>query len=220
MKKELNVLIIEDHPMILQSYKDVLLTIANYEFSFSTASNCSEAIRIINTSKFKSPIDLFLIDIQIAPSENGKITSGEDIALFANKEFPESKIIILTAIDSTERLKSIIKNTPHNSLMIKTDIVPKTLFKAFNSVINSEQYYSKKVQILKLRSIENDDVLDEVDKKILFHLSKGIKTKDLVKFIDLKLSMIEKRKSAIKQVFNIIGGDAEILREAEVRGFI
>lgn len=220
MKKELKVLIIEDHPMILQSYKDVLLTIPNYKFSLSTAANCSEAIRLMNKSKFVVPIDLFLIDIQIDPSEDGKITSGEDLALYAKKEFPESKIIILTAIDNTERLKSIIKNTPHNALMIKTDIVPKTLFKAFGSVMNSEQYYSEKIQTLKVRSLKNDDLLDEVDKKILFHLSKGIKTKDLVNFIDLKLSMIEKRKSAIKQIFNVIGGDAELLREAEVRGFI
>ncbi|UMB53918.1 response regulator [Lutibacter sp. A64] len=220
MKKELKVLIIEDHPMILQSYKDVLLTIPNYKFSLSTAANCSEAIRLMNKSKFESPIDLFLIDIQIDPSEDGKITSGEDLALYARKEFPESKIIILTAIDNTERLKSIIKNTPHNALMIKTDIVPKTLFKAFGSVMNSKQYYSKKIQTLKVRSLKNEDLLDEVDKRILFHLSKGVKTKDLVNFIDLKLSMIEKRKSVIKQIFNVIGSDAELLKEAEKRGFI
>jgi len=220
MKKELNVLIIEDHPVVIKSYKDILLTIYNYTFNISTALNCSEAIRLMNKSKFESPIDLFLIDIQIAPSEDGKIISGEDLALYAKKDFPESKIIILTAIDNAERLKSIIKNTPHNALMIKTDIVPKTLFKAFSSVMNSKQYYSKKIQTLKVRSLKNEDLLDEIDKKILFHLSKGIKTKDLVNFIDLKLSMIEKRKSAIKQVFNVIGGDTELLREAEKRGFI
>jgi hypothetical protein len=32
--------------------------------------------------------------------------------------------------------------------------------------------------------------------------------------------MIEKRKSAIKQIFNVIGSDAELLREAEIRGYI
>jgi len=32
--------------------------------------------------------------------------------------------------------------------------------------------------------------------------------------------MIEKRKSAIKQIFNVSGGDAVLLLEAEKRGFI
>jgi DNA-binding NarL/FixJ family response regulator len=220
MSKKLKVLIVEDHPVVLSSYKLILESNTNYTFSFDEAANCNEAIRAIDKSKFATPFDLFLIDIQMDPSADGSITSGEDLAIYINNLFPQAKIVILTAIDNSVRLKSIIKSIPHKALMIKTDIVPTTLLDALECVMNNKTYYSKKIKTLKLRAIDNEDLLDEVDKKILYHLSKGVRTKDLVNFIDLKLSMIEKRKSLIKQIFNVIGSDAELLREAEIRGYI
>jgi DNA-binding NarL/FixJ family response regulator len=220
MNKKLKVLIVEDHPMVLDGYKQILLSNDNYTFNIAEAKNCNEAIRAIDKSKFSTPFDLFLVDIQMEPSADGSITSGEDLAIYINKLFPQAKIVILTAIDNSIRLKSIIKTIPHKALMIKTDIVPTTLLDAFECVMNGKTYYSKKIKTLKLRAIDNEDLLDEIDKKILYHLSKGVRTKDLVNFIDLKLSMIEKRKSAIKQIFNVIGSDAELLREAEIRGYI
>jgi DNA-binding NarL/FixJ family response regulator len=206
--------------MVLDGYKQILLSNDNYTFNIAEAKNCNEAIRAIDKSKFATPFDLFLIDIQMEPSADGSITSGEDLAIYINNLFPQAKIVILTAIDNSIRLKSIIKTIPHKALMIKTDIVPTTLLDAFECVMNGKTYYSKKIKTLKLRAIDNEDLLDEIDKKILYHLSKGVRTKDLVNFIDLKLSMIEKRKSAIKQIFNVIGSDAELLREAEIRGYI
>ncbi len=220
MNEEFKVLIIEDHPLVSESYKSILVSNIEYNFQILKAANCGDALRIINRSKQGKHFNLFLIDIQLDASEDGTITSGEDLAVYIKSEFPNSKIIILTAIDNTERVKSIIKSTPHDALMIKTDITPKTLLQAFNSVMNDNSYYSTRVKRLNVLTLENEELLDDIDKKIIFHLSKGVTTKNLPSFIDLKLSMIEKRKSTIKQIFNVSGGDAELLLEAEKRGFI
>ncbi len=220
MSEELKVLIIEDHPLVSESYKNILLSCKEYNFHILKAENCGEALRAINRTKHGKHFDLFLIDIQLNASEDGAITSGEDLAVHIKRKFPNSKIIILTAIDNTERVKSIIKSTPHDALMIKTDITPKTFLLAFNSIMNDNLYYSSRVKKLNVLTLENEELLDDIEKKIIFHLSKGITTKNLPNYIDLKLSMIEKRKSAIKQIFNVSGGDAELLLEAEKRGFI
>ncbi|MDT8416647.1 MAG: response regulator [Lutibacter sp.] len=212
MSEELKVLIIEDHPLVSESYKNILLSCKEYNFHILKAENCGEALRAINRSKQGKHFNLFLIDIQLDASE--------DLAVYIKKEFPNSKIIILTAIDNNERVKGIIKSTPHDAIMIKTDITPKTLLLAFKSVMNDNLYYSTRVKRLNVLTLENEELLDDIDKKIIFHLSKGVTTKNLPNFIDLKLSMIEKRKSAIKQIFNVSGGDAELLLEAEKRGFI
>lgn len=220
MSNELNVLLIEDHPIVSDAYKKILLSNKEYTFNIIEAGNCGDALRLINKSKHGNHFDLFLIDIQLEASEDGVITSGEDLAVYIKNEFPNSKIIILTAIENTERVKSIIKSTPHDALMIKTDVVAKTLLQAFNSVMNDEFFYSTRVKKLNVLTLENEELLDANDKKIIYHLSKGVTTKNLPNYIDLKLSAIEKRKSAIKQIFNVTGGDAELLQEAEKKGYI
>jgi len=54
----------------------------------------------------------------------------------------------------------------------------------------------------------------------LHHLSKGVKTKNLVQYINLSLSAIEKRKKNIKLQFGIEGDSEILLLEAKKRGFI
>ena len=80
--------------------------------------------------------------------------------------------------------------------------------------------YSKTVQKNKNKVILNDELLDEYHKKIIFHLSKGVRTKNLIQYIPLSLSAIEKRKNYIKQLFNVNGDDEQLLIEAKKRGFI
>lgn len=221
MSKKLNVLIIEDHPVILDGFKKILLSNKTHELNITEALNCGDALRLINRSKIKGEFDLFLIDVQLAPSEDGTITSGEDVAVYVKRNFPKAKILILTGIDNTERIKNMLNSTPHDGILIKSDVEPETLLDAFYSVLDNKVYYSSKVKKQKRLTLESEEVIDFFDKKIIYHISKGVKTKDLEKFIDLKTSMIEKRKSAIKQVFNITGGgDAELIKEAEKRGFI
>lgn len=220
MKKELNVLIIEDHPIVAESYKNTLLSDIKYNYQISMVENCGDALRIINRSKHVARFDLFLIDVQMKASEDGSMTSGEDIAVYVKNNFPNSKIVILTALDKSDRIKSIVKSTPHDALLIKTDVSVKILLEAIDSVVNDSLYYSSRVKKVNARTLDNEELLDDLDKKIIYYLSKGVTTKNLPNYIDLKLSMIEKRKSAIKQILNVSGRDAELLKEAEKRGYI
>ena len=67
----------------------------------------------------------------------------------------------------------------------------------------------------------NNIELDAFDKQILFHLSKGVKTKDLPQYIPLSLSAIEKRKLNIREILEVIGGsDIDLINEAKTKGVI
>ena len=64
-------------------------------------------------------------------------------------------------------------------------------------------------------------MLDQVNKKIIYYLAKGIKTKDLPTRVHLSLNAIEKRKAEIINIFGLEKASvAEILKEAKNRGFI
>ena len=64
-------------------------------------------------------------------------------------------------------------------------------------------------------------LLDEINRKIIYLLSQGVKTKSLSDHIDLSMSAIEKRKKYLKEVFEIEdGSDETLLFEARNKGFI
>ncbi|MCF6182720.1 response regulator [Lutibacter sp.] len=220
MKKELDILIIDDHHSIIEGYKNVLSKNKNYRLRILKANSCDQAIKAINKAKNSNPFDLIFIDIQLPSSQDGTITSGEDLAKIINKEFPQTKIIISTMFDSPQRLDNILKTIPHNGILIKSDSTAKIILKAFDTVLQGKSFYSKTVEKIKNKIISNHEVLDNYDKKIIYYLSKGVKTKNLIKYIPLSLSALEKRKNYIKQLFNVNGGDEQLLIEAKKRGFI
>lgn len=220
MEHTLNILMVDDHPTIIEGYQKILSYNKDVKLHILTANDCDQATRQINKAKLNDGLDLFFIDIQIPASKDGSLTSGEDVALYAKEKFPNAKIVILTMIDSEDRLHNILNTIPHDSILIKSDTTAKVLRLAFKAVLNDEEYYSKTVKKLKNSIVKNNYVLDENDMKILHHLSKGVKMKNLVNYIDLSLSAIEKRKKNIKLVL-AVNGDSELLMlEAKRRGFI
>jgi DNA-binding NarL/FixJ family response regulator len=220
MEKTLNILMIDDHPTILEGYKTILSYDKDKKKHILIAKDCDQAISRIKSAKLTNGFDMFFIDIQIPASKDGSLTSGEDLAKYAKKEFPEAKIVILTRIESAIRLQNIINLVPHDSILIKSDATAKMLRKAFETVLKGEKYYSKTVKIIKNRIIQNNDNLDDIDMKILYHISKGVRTNKLVQHMDLSLSAVEKRKKQIKSKFDIKGDDEQLLLEAKKRGYI
>jgi hypothetical protein len=91
----------------------------------------------------------------------------------------------------------------------------------FNKVINNETYYSQSIQkmldVSELEAIE----IDLFDKQILFHLSKGTKTKDIPQYVPISLSAIEKRKMNLKKILGIDDEtDLELVKVAKDRGLL
>jgi hypothetical protein len=69
--------------------------------------------------------------------------------------------------------------------------------------------------------VSNDLLLDDNDKKILYHVSIGTRTKDMVDFINLSLAGIENRKRQLKVIFGVEKqNDLALVNEARNRGFL
>jgi hypothetical protein len=51
-------------------------------------------------------------------------------------------------------------------------------------------------------------------------LAKGIKNKNLEKYIPLSASAIEKRKYRIKRLLDVEGDDEDLIKEARIQGYI
>ena len=225
MNKKLNVLIIDDHPMIVEAYKNILESadLEEYDFDIDTADDCDSAIKKIEVSAKTKPYDILFSDVKLPPSIDGEIISGEDLSIFAKKILPNARIVILTMFDEGHRIQNILKTVNPDGLLIKNDLTSTEFLVALDVIINNPPYYSSTVaKFFRQQSTgAGESLLDHINRKIIYHLSEGVKTKDLTNYIHLSLSAIEKRKTQIKNLLEVECGNDEILiREAKVRGFI
>ena len=223
MKTNINVLIVDDHPMIIEGYKNTLLD--NFKkpinCSIDTAFDCEEALTLIKKNANKKPYDLAVIDIKLPPSEDGSITSGEDLALIFRKLHPNAKVIISTMHNEDSRIHNILQTVNPEGFLIKSDLSSKELVRAFDEIMEGKTYYSTTVNSHFRKMMNNSFSLDKVNLQILYHLSRGVQTKNLGKYINLSLSAIEKRKNHIKELFDIKSSNDEmVIEEARKRGFV
>lgn len=222
--QKLNILMVDDHPMIIEGYQNTLLATKNedQELAIDIASTCDMANEMMLASiKHQNPYDILFVDIKLPPSKDGKITSGEDLAKIAREMLPDAKVIILTMFNESYRIHNILKTINPDGFLIKSDLTSNELAKAFQSILINPPYYSSTVNGFVRQSITSDIYVDDKNRRILHLLSQGIKTKNLAEHMNLSLSAVEKRKKHLKQLFKIEDGqDESLIKEAKKKGFL
>jgi len=119
------------------------------------------------------------------------------------------------------KIQNIIDTINPNGLVIKNDLTFDELLFGFDKVINNETYYSQSIQKMIDQAQHEIIEIDLFDKQILFHISKGTKTKDIPQYVPISLEAIEKRKLNLKKLLNLQeGSDIDLVREAKNRGLL
>jgi DNA-binding NarL/FixJ family response regulator len=217
-----HILIVDDHPFIIQGYKNAITRYKPDEFEFiiEQANDCKSGYDIITNPETKD-FDIAFLDISMPAYEEKGMFSGEDLAKLLNKYMPNCKIILLTMYTELLKIKNIIDAINPHGLVIKNDLTFDELLFGFDKVINNEIYYSQSIQ--KMMDLDQSETIeiDLFDKQILFHLSKGTKTKEITQYIPISLEAIEKRKLSLKKRLDLKEeSDIELVREAKKRGLL
>jgi len=221
--KHISILMVDDHPIIIEGYQNVLMATKSEDqiLNIETANNCEEAAIMITQASKKYPYDVCFFDISLPGSADGKYASGEDLALLAKKLMPRSKIVILTMFNESFRIHNIIKEIGPDGFLIKSDLTSMELADGFQQILKSPPYYSSTVNNYLKKTVSSDIYVDDINRKILHLLSKGIKTKSLNEYIDISTSAIEKRKKQLKVLFSVYDGkDETLLKEAREKGYL
>ena len=217
----MNILIVDDHPFIVQAYRNALdkYSLQGFEFIVTQANSCKTGYESIMEAK--STFDVAFFDLSMPEYAEKGIYSGEDLAALMKTEMPNCKIIVLTMHTELLRINNIIKKINPSGLIIKNDLTFDELIFAFDKIINDGSYYS--VTVIKIVGQEQykNINLDAFDKQILFHLSKGVRSKELAQYIPLSITVIERRKVNISEVLEVPGAsDDELIYEAKRKGVI
>ncbi|OUS03340.1 hypothetical protein A9Q86_00030 [Flavobacteriales bacterium 33_180_T64] len=225
MAKKINVLIIEDEPLIINVLENALHQISEanglLDFKIKSVTNCDSANAEIQNAVHSIPIDLLLLDISIPASLDKKLLSGVDIGVRTKELFPNVKTIVFTSYNNNYKLNNILKSLNPEGFLIKSDIDFVKLMDAITTVISNEPYYSKFILQLMRVNMSNDFVLDKIDRQLLYEISKGTQMKDITKIIPLSKSAIEYRKRNLKDLFEVQNGnDRLLISKAKECGFI
>lgn len=222
MIKTLSILLVDDHPIIVDAYKNSLQQYKktnNYHFLIDAAYCCETAKQCIENRKNSKSYDIAFVDIRLPSSKDGKMVSGKDLACSLKKEFPKIKVVIITGHYDALLLGDILQSVNPDALLFKGDIRQNTVIDAMVDVLNNTPFYSATILKLLRQKISSDIILDKTDKQLLYELSKGTKTKDLTKTLPLSIGGIEKRKRYLKEVFDA-PDDCVLIESAKTKGFL
>jgi len=218
MNVPVKILIVDDHPAIIEGYKSIF-SLSEHQISTDSAYDCEAAYKAITSPS--NLYDMALLDVALPPFEPQQLHSGEEVALLLQKHMPKCKIIMLTSHADSFTLYNLIKKVNPNGLLVKSDFKPDELLLAFHKVLAGETYHSITAK-QSIKTLQSKEVyLDTCNRRIISLIAKGIKTKNLPVHLNLSISAIDKRKAQIKEIFDIEKGtDEDIIREAKKNGFI
>lgn len=208
----MKILIADDHLMTIEGYI-ALLEREGLSFSAFKALNCQEAYRFITSV---SHLNIAILDYQLPEYKEKEIFSGVDLALLIKEYHPDCKIIMITAYQEATIIYDIYRKGQPDALIIKTDI-SYTNFKECLGYDN--QYLSVTAQKAVASVIDNQRLINDANRQILFYLKQGFKVNELSEHLLMSTSGIQKRITKMKQLFNVTDVQS-LVKEAVKRGFI
>lgn len=222
MNKFFNIIIIDDHSMIIEAYESIISSnLLNYNFIFQKATNCEIAFNKIEEAFNRNQaIDVAILDLSLPAYEIKKISSGLDLGIFIKSKFPKCKIIIITHHSEGFLLNKIFKVLNPQAIISKSDVDNQTFSIVFNNILKGKTFLSDTINKSIIEFNEANFKLDEIDFQILDLIEKGVKTKELPNHINLSLSAIEKRKAKIKFHFaNNKINDKDLVERIKILNF-
>ncbi|TDE03875.1 response regulator transcription factor [Flavobacterium hiemivividum] len=220
----LNILIVDDHPMTVDSYINLLsdTDFQKKEPNFIKSYNCEDAYNKINFHlKQNTNIDLALLDISLPPYKEFNINNGIDLALLIRKKISNCKIILLTMHSEPLTVDKIIKEINPAGFISKSDINFELFPIICKKILDGEMFRSRTIIESQRELFKRNINWDNHDNQILTLISQGVKTVNLPNYIPLSMSAIEKRKANIKdQLLKGKGSDKDLVAKAKKIGIL
>lgn len=201
--------------MIIQGVKSTLTSnFTNPGIKFTSKSNYQKGIDSIRSlRRIGKGYDIIFIDIDLYQLNPTKLILAENYATQIKLLNPNSKIVLIIRRKENFRINKIIKTIEPDGFIIENEFNYVELCKIFNSITNDRKYLSPQILDSILNYNESKHKIDPFQMEILFFLSKGVKTKNLVNYLGRSLSTIEKNKYELKDVLNA-KTDKELVEKA------
>lgn len=222
LKHTMNILLVDDHPMTLDGFKNALLKLdfISSESTISANLNCKDAYdAIANASQNQTPFDLAIFDMDLPPYPEKAIFSGSDLVLLLQKEMPNCKTIIITAHTEILILYNIVKKTRPDAFLIKNEVDSDNFQQIIVEILQGKRYLSPIVKEGISEVLKKELLVEDKNRQILLYLHNGYKANELTTILNLSNGAIQKRIAKMKTAFEVTD-DSNLIKEALKQGFV
>ena len=200
MEKKKNLLIVDDHPIVLTGLQALIKQDGNYDNIFA-AKDIETALRLLQNED----IHVAIIDLELNDG------NGMQLIEAIHKEHIGIKIVVYTMHEELWTIRQLMKEDA-DAIVMKGDN-PQELLMALRKIDEGKGYFSQQF----LRLINSQDsaqsLLSNRETEVLEHITKGLSTSDIAQQLNISDNTVEfHRHNLMKklQVSNV----AQMVRKA------
>lgn len=205
MDQQLNqiasIMIVDDHPIVANGIQQLIDREPDMKV-IQSVQDAESAIRFIE----KLTPDLLVVDISLKGS-----TNGIDLIKSLKKRYPKIKSLVLSMHEENLYAERAIKAGAKGYIM-KNDLTD-NIVKAIRSILSGNLYLSETITSKLLNHMVNEEEekddeteikkLSDREFEVFQFISKGVKTSDIAKEINISVKTVEAHKLRIKNKLNL-----------------
>lgn len=190
----INIFIIDDHPMVLEGIKSLLVNDANFAIT-GTANNAFAALQFL---KQHSEVDVVLLDINL-PDING-------IELCAKllKEFPALRILAMSTFKEQSYISRMMENGASGYVL--KSVSADELKKAIEHIYTGNIYLTgdiAQLMVLGQREKNKLPVLTSREKEILACIAEGLTNNQMAEKLFISPLTVDSHRKNLLAKFNV-----------------
>ena len=205
MDQQLNqaasIMIVDDHPIVANGIQQLIDREPDMKV-IQSVQDAESAIKFIE----KLTPDLLVVDISLKGS-----TNGIDLIKSLKKRYPKIKSLVLSMHEENLYAERAIKAGAKGYIM-KNDLTD-NIVKAIRSILSGNLYLSEAITSKLLNHMVNEEEekddeteikkLSDREFEVFQFISKGVKTSDIAKEINISVKTVEAHKLRIKNKLNL-----------------
>lgn len=214
-------LIVDEHPLVVKGYTSLLTADPKFmNLNIHSADNSKMAYESIYDAISKHVIyDLILIDLDIVSSRLSPVSSGKQLVLWIKKLMPETKIILTTRNNEYLLVYDIWKVLQPDGFAVKMDLNTNSTIDMIYQVLNGFIYKSPFVEECICKIWENETLVEDYNRKIIYFLNMGYKTLEIQALMSISQSAIQKRIVKMNKAFGVVDKNG-LLKEIKRLGYL
>ncbi|HEY5916289.1 MAG TPA: response regulator transcription factor [Chryseolinea sp.] len=200
--KKINILIVDDHPMVLEGMK-ALLSNFDYITVSGTATNAYDAMAMLKVQ----PVDIVIADINLPE------VSGIELTAKIKKEFPAIKILAMSTFKERSYISQMIKNGASGYLVKSAS--KEEIEAAILSANEGKLYLSLDINSIDLSPEIAPDVpvVSRREKEVLQLIVDGLTNPQIAEKLFISLHTVDSHRKNLLAKFNV-NNTASLIRVA------
>ena len=192
-RKSTKVLLVDDHPLVLEGIRAIIETFSHIEVVGATSS-AREALAIAG----RTEPDVVMMDINM-PDLNGL----DAIELF-KEQHPKTRLLMLSMHDSREYISTSVMYGASGYIL--KDVSTSEIIAAIDAVAAGGTYFSSGVSDVLMRfesALKTSGPLTTREQSVLLLVAEGKSSKDVAELLEISTRTVETHRKNIKKKLSI-----------------